>query len=106
MQDNSHFWQRLVGRTLRNRYRLDRYIARGGMGAVYRGYDLTLRRAVAVKVIIAALQPEPEVERYRKRFRQEAAAAARIRNHPNVVVVHDSGTDEEVDFLVMELLEG
>jgi serine/threonine protein kinase len=97
----------LEGRTLNGRYRIERLIGRGGMGAVFRAADEQLDRPVALKVI--ALQPESSEleERLRARFRREARAAARLR-HPNVVVIHDYGTDEatRLDFLVMELLEG
>lgn len=96
-----------MGRTLCDRYRVDSVIGTGGMGAVCLAYDGKLDRRVAVKVMTAVC-PEPgELERMRQRFYREARAAARLR-HPNVVTVHDFGTDPdlEIDFLVMELLEG
>jgi len=97
----------LTGRTLAGRYRIDAVIGRGGMGAVYRATDERLGREVAVKVIGAATTDPVEHSRLRARFHREARAAAAIR-HPNVVQVHDYGTDPEVDldFLVMELLHG
>ncbi len=97
----------LEGRTLAGRYRVERMIARGGMGAVFRAFDLRLRRAVALKVI--AFEPDDGVQfaRLRGRFEREAHAAARLR-HRHVVTVFDSGVDEAtgLDFIVMELLEG
>src|SRR5688572_2838598 len=97
----------LTGRTLAGRYRIDAVIGRGGMGAVYRATDERLGREVAVKVIGAATTDPGEHSRLRARFHREARAAAAIR-HPNVVQVHDYGTEPEVDldFLVMELLRG
>jgi serine/threonine protein kinase len=97
----------LEGKTLTGRYRVERLISKGGMGAVFRGTDVTLGRSVAIKVI--ALEPEtPEqAAGLRARFRREAHAAGRLR-HPNVVTLYDFGTDEAMglDFIVMELLEG
>jgi tRNA A-37 threonylcarbamoyl transferase component Bud32 len=99
----------LKGRELAGRYRIEEVIGRGGMGAVYRATDARLGRDVAVKVITASAGNDPEVrERLRARFRHEAASAARLPHHPNVVPVYDYGTDEELglDYIVMELLRG
>ncbi len=99
----------LTGRTLAGRYRVERVIGRGGMGAVYQATDERLGRKVAVKVITVAEALEGEQrERVRTRFRREAASAARLPHHPNVVPVYDYGSDEslELDYLVMELLRG
>ena len=97
----------LEGKTLDGRYRVERMLSKGGMGAVFRGTDGTLGRTVAIKVI--ALEPDtPEqAASLRARFRREAHAAGRLR-HPNVVTLYDFGTDEAMglDFIVMELLEG
>jgi serine/threonine protein kinase len=97
----------LEGKTLSGRYRVERLISRGGMGAVFRGTDVNLGRRVAIKVI--ALEPDsPEqAASLRARFRREAHAAARLR-HPHVVTLYDFETDDTtgLDFIVMELLEG
>lgn len=97
----------LAGRTLAGRYRIDEVIGRGGMGAVYRATDERLARPVAVKVISAGINDEDAHTRLRARFHREARAAARL-HHPNIVTVYDYGTDPalELDFIVMELLEG
>lgn len=97
----------LLGRRLCDRYRVDSVIATGGMGSVCRAFDLKLERSVAVKVITAVPPDDDEAGRLRTRFHREATAAARLR-HPNVVTVHDFGTDPElgIDFLVMEMLAG
>jgi tetratricopeptide (TPR) repeat protein/tRNA A-37 threonylcarbamoyl transferase component Bud32 len=99
----------LKGRELAGRYRIEEVIGRGGMGAVYRATDARLGRDVAVKVITASAGNDPEVrERLRARFKHEAASAARLPHHPNVVPVYDYGTDDELglDYIVMELLRG
>jgi tRNA A-37 threonylcarbamoyl transferase component Bud32 len=99
----------LAGRTLGGRYRVEEVIGRGGMGTVYRATDQRLGRQVAVKVItVPGLTDSDARDRVRARFRREAAAAARLPHHPNVVPVYDYGTDEalSLDYLVMELLRG
>ncbi len=97
----------LAGRTLAGRYLIEAVIGRGGMGAVYRAVDERLSRPVAVKVVGAVTTDPGELARLRQRFHREARAAAALR-HPNVVQVHDFGTDPELDldFLVMELMHG
>jgi eukaryotic-like serine/threonine-protein kinase len=97
----------LTGRTLCERYRIEAVIGRGGMGAVYRAADERLGRAVAVKVIGIVAQDADDHARLQGRFLREAKAAAAL-HHPNVVSVHDFGSDEQLglDFLVMELLHG
>ncbi|MDB4949073.1 MAG: serine/threonine protein kinase [Gemmatimonadetes bacterium] len=97
----------LAGRILADRYFIERVIGRGGMGAVYGAVDQRLGRPVAVKVMILPAGDPETRERIRLRFHREAQAAARLR-HPNIVTVHDFGTDETLglDYIVMELLEG
>lgn len=93
----------LVGSTLNDRYRLVARIAGGGMGEVYRGHDLLLDRAVAVKVLQPALASDPELV---DRFRLEARAAARL-THPNVVGVYDWGAEDDLTYyMVMEYVPG
>src|SRR4051812_44506895 len=86
----------LAGKTLVKRYRIDEVIGLGGFAAVYRAEDLRLGRPVAVKVITLA-PPDPATrERVRQRFEREARAAAALPHHPNVITVHDFGTDPEL----------
>jgi hypothetical protein len=102
------FEQLLVGRVLAERYRVDEFLASGGMGAVFRCHDLRLEREVAFKVITAPPGITREARAMlRARFLREAKTAASIA-HPNVATVHDFGVDAELDldFLVMELLAG
>ncbi len=94
----------LTGRLLDDRYRLDRVIARGGMATVYVATDTRLDRQVAVKVMHRALAEDPE---FVARFAREARAAARVQA-PEVVGVHDQGTDRDTGlaYLVMEHVQG
>jgi len=83
-------------------YELLEEIARGGMGIVYRARQVRLRRAVAVKMILAGDWADPaEV----KRFEAEARAAANLQ-HPNIVAVHEIGTHEGQCYFSMDLVEG
>ena len=78
-------------RVLSGRYRVDEPIGRGGMASVYRGYDLTLGRDVAIKVLDRELASD---NAFRTRFRLEAQAASRMA-HPTIVRVYDAGEDSE-----------
>ncbi|HEU5002079.1 MAG TPA: PASTA domain-containing protein [Actinomycetota bacterium] len=84
------------------RYQVAARIGGGGMGEVYRARDTNLGRPVAVKVLPAALAARPG---FVERFRTEAHAAGRLQ-HPNVVTLYDSGTDEGSYFMVMEYVRG
>jgi hypothetical protein len=102
------FGRVLEGRTLAGRYELEKLVGSGGMSVVFAGRDLVLGRPVAVKVVSLPAEAEAERDNLRERFRREAASAARIPHHPNVVQIYDYGTDPELDldFIVMELLGG
>jgi hypothetical protein len=92
-----------VARTVDGRYRLDRSIGKGGMGAVYEARDLRLGRTVAVKIMLSRAFGQPGALR---RFRREARAAARV-SHPNIVTVHDVGSlAGEGAYIVMERVPG
>jgi hypothetical protein len=96
------------GRLLGGRYRVGEAIGHGGMSTVYRALDERLGRPVALKVIRYPVGAEHLRGHLRERFRREAASAARIPPHPNVVQVYDYGTDPDLDldYIVMELLRG
>jgi serine/threonine-protein kinase len=89
-------------RVLGGRYRLVRALARGGMAEVWEAKDEILGRSVAVKVLHPHLASD---EAFLARFRREAIAAARLA-HPNVVATYDTGLDDGVAFIVMELVHG
>jgi hypothetical protein len=92
-----------VERTIASRYRLDRLIGKGGMGAVYEARDLRLDRLVAIKILLGRAFGD---RRSVRRFEREARAAARL-NHRNIVSVYDVGHLEgEGAFLVMERIHG
>jgi serine/threonine-protein kinase len=92
----------LQGRVLGGRYKLDRHLADGGMGAVWTAEDTTLGVPVAIKLMSVEGAMRPDL---RARFEQEARAVARLRS-PHIVEVFDHGTEEDTPFIVMELLEG
>src|SRR5262252_8696312 len=93
----------LLGQTLAAKYRIDRLIKRGGMGAVYRGKHVLMDKTVAIKVLKPSLAGDDAVV---ARFSREAKAASRI-SHPHAVSVTDFGESENgVVFLVMEYLDG
>ena len=77
-------------------------IGAGGMGEVYRARDTRLDRTVAVKVLTGALAAESEA---RRRFEQEARAIAAL-NDPHICTLHDVGRHGDLDYLVLEYLEG
>src|SRR2546421_13096935 len=81
----------VIGTLLNGRFRLEERIGSGGMSTVYRAYDETLERWVAIKLMHTALSHDPlQLER----FRREAPAAARL-SHPHVVTVIDAGEDAD-----------
>lgn len=93
---------RLLGSTIAGRYRIDGKLGAGGMGVVYRATRLLIGDEVAVKILHSE-QSDPKAA---ERFRREAQAAARLK-HQNAVVIYDFGvTDDGLQYLVMELVEG
>lgn len=88
----------LIGHML-GHFRVDALIGRGGMGTVYRAWDTSLLRPVALKVLLS------DSATARSRFLREARSQAQLR-HPNVVPIHYVGESEGTVFLVMDLVEG
>jgi beta-lactam-binding protein with PASTA domain/predicted Ser/Thr protein kinase len=86
---------------LGGRYLVESELGRGGMATVFKGTDTVLGRPVAVKVLSPQYSSDAN---FVTRFRREAQAAARL-NHPNLVSVYDTGTDEGIHFIVMEYIE-
>jgi tRNA A-37 threonylcarbamoyl transferase component Bud32 len=92
----------VIGNLLRGRYRLEERIGSGGMSTVYRAFDETLERWVAIKVLHQTMEDDPvQLER----FRREARTVARL-SHPNVVTVIDAGEDDGHPFIVFEYVDG
>ena len=83
-----------------DRYRLDEQVGQGGMAVVWRGWDLKLRRTVAVKVLHPHLNARPEI---RLRFDREARAVARL-HHPFILEVYDFSADDS--YLITEFIRG
>jgi hypothetical protein len=91
----------LSGYTL-GQYRLMERLGRGGMATVYKAYQLSLDRYVAVKVLSTFLAQDPD---FAARFQREAQAIAKL-NHPNILSVHDYGQEGELIYIVMRYVEG
>ena len=92
-----------VPHVIEKKYRVDRVVGRGGMGAVYRARDVRLDRDIAIKVVRAELLNDAEA---RARFRREAQIVGRLQ-HPGIVSVFDYGTFADgAAFLVMEYVRG
>ena len=84
------------------RYRIIEKVGQGGMGVVYRAHDTLLERVVALKIISASIEDNPEL---RERFFREARAAGQL-SHRNIITIHDLGEHEGQPFLSMEFLTG
>ncbi len=91
----------LIGKSV-GHIRIEGLIGRGGMGEVYRGFDDTLQRKVAVKSIAATALLTPDLK---SRFLREARALSRL-EHPNICKIHDFIESEGTAFLVLEFIEG
>lgn len=91
-----------TGDLLKERYRLERLLGRGGMAAVWLGHDEVLERPVAVKVLSDTIAGDPE---FVARFRREARTAAGL-SHPNLVGVYDYSEEDERPYLVMQFVPG
>jgi tRNA A-37 threonylcarbamoyl transferase component Bud32 len=92
----------VIGTLLCGRYRLEERIGSGGMSTVYRAYDDTLERWVAIKVLHQSMEDDSvQLER----FRREARMVARL-SHPHVVTVIDAGEDDGHPFIVFEYVDG
>lgn len=90
-----------LGKTI-GKVRIDKYLAHGGMAEVYLGTHLTLERPVAVKVLHAYIEENPDLM---ARFQREAKVVAGLR-HPNIVQVYDFDALDGHPYIVMEYLKG
>ena len=92
----------MIGTLLNDRYRLEEQIGSGGMSTVYRAFDPTLERWVAIKLMHRDISSDPD---QLERFRREAKAVASL-SHPHVVTVIDFGEDDGTPYIVLEFIEG
>ena len=92
----------VIGTLVSDRYRLEEKIGSGGMSTVYRAFDPTLERWVAIKLMHRDISTDPD---QLERFRREARAVARL-NHQHVVTVIDAGEDDGAPYIVFEYVEG
>ena len=100
--EETAFVDPLVGKVLCGRFRLERLLARGGMGKVYQAVQEPLGRKVALKV----LDVHGGGDEFRQRFFKEAATCAKL-SHPHTVRIYDYGqTDDGIFFIAMEFLQG
>ncbi len=93
---------RNIGRVIQGRYRIVELLGRGGMAEVYKAYQESLDRYVAIKLMHGFLADDEE---FLRRFQREARSVATLR-HPNIVQVHDFDRDEDDYFMVMEYIDG
>ncbi|MGH2838254.1 MAG: protein kinase domain-containing protein [Thermoleophilaceae bacterium] len=92
----------MIGTLLGGRFRLEEKIGAGGMSTVYRAFDETLERWVAIKLMHREISSDSD---QLERFRREARAIASL-NHPHVVTVIDFGEDDDHPYIVFEYVEG
>ncbi len=93
---------RYIGKLLDNRYEILERVGTGGMAVVYKARCHRLNRLVAVKVLKEDLAQDAE---FRRRFHDESQAVAML-SHPNIVAVYDVSKSSELDYIVMELVDG
>ena len=91
-----------IGKLLDNRYEIMEQIGMGGMARVFRALDHRLNRQVAVKILREDLAEDAEL---RRRFHEESQAVAML-SHPNIVAVYDVSRSSELEYIVMELIDG
>ena len=84
------------------RYEVRSLLGQGGMGEVYLAQDLQLKRSVALKVLSRSFIRD---DNRLRRFQQEALATSAL-NHPNIITIHEIGSEEGVDFIATEFIEG
>ncbi len=95
----------LLGRVINDKFRILGFIARGGMGKVYRAEQVPLGRVCAIKLLDPNYTGEHDPE-FHKRFFLEASMTSKLR-HPNTVTIFDYGhTDDDIYYMAMEYLEG
>ena len=94
--------ERYIGKTLDNRYEILEVIGTGGMAVVFKAKCHRLNRMVAIKMLKKDLSEDAE---FRRRFHDESQAVAML-SHPNIMSVHDVSRGGDMDYIVMELIDG
>ena len=94
--------ERYIGKTLDNRYEILEVIGTGGMAVVFKAKCHRLNRLVAVKMLKKDLSEDAE---FRRRFHDESQAVAML-SHPNIMSVYDVSRGGDMDYIVMELIDG
>ncbi|MBF0285790.1 MAG: CHASE2 domain-containing protein [Magnetococcales bacterium] len=95
-----------VQKPMLGRYQVEKELGKGAMGVVYLGRDPKINRVVAIKTMTLSQQFEgAELEEVKARFFREAESAGRL-NHPNIVTIYDTGEDNDLAYIAMELLKG
>ncbi len=103
MSNPTMLWaQSMLGQTLKAHYRLDGILGEGAMGVVFRGVNIAMGKAVAIKMMRKETFDTPDAV---ERFNREARVWSQL-NHPVITQVFDFGVEDGQPFLVMELVEG
>src|SRR5213078_839223 len=92
----------VIGTLISDRFRLEEKVGAGGMSSVYRAFDPTLERWVAIKLMHRDISTDPD---QLERFRREARAVASL-SHPHIVTVIDAGEDDGAPYIVFEYVQG
>ncbi|HSD99273.1 MAG TPA: protein kinase [Burkholderiales bacterium] len=87
------------------KYQVQDVLGQGGMGVVYRAFDPAIERTVAIKVITKSALDAADLQYVLTRFRHEARAVGRL-THPRIAAIYDYGEDDELAYIVMELVNG
>jgi serine/threonine-protein kinase len=93
---------KFIGTMLDNRYELQEIIGVGGTAVVYKAKCHRLNRFVAVKILRDDLSQDSD---FRRRFQDESHAVAML-SHPNIMAVYDVSRSDDLEYIVMELIEG
>lgn len=92
----------MIDKVLGNRYKIIEKLGGGGMAEVFKGLDTLLDRQVTIKILREQYTSDDDFVR---KFRREAQAVARL-SHPNIVSIYDVGIDDNIQYLVMEYVDG
>jgi serine/threonine-protein kinase len=87
------------------KYQVQDVLGQGGMGVVYRAFDPAIERTVAIKTIVKSSLDPADLQYVLTRFRHEARAVGRL-THPRIAAIYDYGEDEDLAWIVMELVNG